>query len=225
MAELIRITQRVWIYPFEDERDRPVLGYIRGDKRAFAVDAGHSDAHIREFYDALEKNGLPLPDVTVITHWHWDHSFAMHCLHGLSLASETTNRHLAEFRERFDREAFLAMDPCIAREYADGRAVNITLSDIEYREAVGLDGGGITLKVFETVSPHTDDTTLVLVNEERILFTGDAVCGEYPSEYAEADKVKSLMDTIQAAEADLFAGGHWKVMSKAEVLAVLEKML
>ena len=39
--ELAKITNRVWIYPFEKERDRPILGYIRGDNYSVAVDAGH----------------------------------------------------------------------------------------------------------------------------------------------------------------------------------------
>ena len=56
--KLIRWTDRVWYYPFEQERDRPNLGYIRGDKWSLAVDAGHSDAHVQAFYAALEEAGL-----------------------------------------------------------------------------------------------------------------------------------------------------------------------
>ena len=43
--ELTRISDRVWISPFEKERDRPILGYIKGDNLSIAVDAGHSEAH------------------------------------------------------------------------------------------------------------------------------------------------------------------------------------
>ena len=66
MKMLKRLSDRIWYYPMEEERDRPNLGYIRGDNWSLAVDAGHSEAHTREFYEALEENGLPLPKLTVI---------------------------------------------------------------------------------------------------------------------------------------------------------------
>ena len=92
------------------------------------MDAGHSADHTREFYRALEEAGLPLPELTVLTHWHWDHTFGMHAVHGLCLASERTNRYLEDFRARLEKEGtafFLAMHESIRREYADG---NNTLS-------------------------------------------------------------------------------------------------
>ena len=78
---LERITERVWVYPYEEERDRPNLSYIRGDRWSLAVDAGHSEDHTKAFYRELEKAVLPLPELTVLTHWHWDHTFGMHAVH------------------------------------------------------------------------------------------------------------------------------------------------
>ena len=39
--ELTKVTDCVWFYPFEKDRDRPILGYIKGDHFSVAVDAGH----------------------------------------------------------------------------------------------------------------------------------------------------------------------------------------
>ena len=47
--KLEQLTERIWYYPHEEERDRPNLGYIRGDRWSLAVDAGHSDVHTAEF--------------------------------------------------------------------------------------------------------------------------------------------------------------------------------
>ena len=94
--KLERLTERVWVYPYEEERDRPNLSYIKGDRWSLAVDAGHSDDHVREFYRALEKEGLPLPALTVLTHWHWDHTFGMHAVNGKTIARFETNRELLE---------------------------------------------------------------------------------------------------------------------------------
>ena len=119
--KLERLTERIWYYPFEEERDRPNLGYIRGDSWSLAVDAGHSVAHIAEFFRALEEAGLPLPALTVLTHWHWDHTFALHAVRGLSLANALTNRHLRECSDRIARNGpaeFLALREKINEEIA-----------------------------------------------------------------------------------------------------------
>ena len=59
--ELQKLTEHIWYMPFEEERDRPNLGYVKGDNYSIAIDAGHSAAHTKEFYDLLEKEKLPLP--------------------------------------------------------------------------------------------------------------------------------------------------------------------
>ena len=53
--ELKRLTEHIWYMPFEEERDRPNLGYVKGDRWSLAIDAGHSEAHVRELYALLEK--------------------------------------------------------------------------------------------------------------------------------------------------------------------------
>ena len=75
--ELIKITDRISYLPGEQRTDRPLLYYIRGDRYSVAVDAGNSRAHVELFYSALTAAGLPLPKLTVLTHWHWDHTFGL----------------------------------------------------------------------------------------------------------------------------------------------------
>ena len=58
--ELYKYSDRIYYSAYEEERDRPAIGYIRGDKFSVAVDAGHSEDHLNEFYEALKKEGLPL---------------------------------------------------------------------------------------------------------------------------------------------------------------------
>ena len=65
--ELIKISDRVYYLPAEERTDRPVLGYIRGDKYSLAVDAGNSSVHVEKFYRQLIELDLRLPDFTVIT--------------------------------------------------------------------------------------------------------------------------------------------------------------
>ena len=222
--KLIKVNDRIWYSMYEEERDRPCLGYVRGDHWSLAVDAGHSDAHVKEFYEALRKESLPLPSLTVITHWHWDHAFGMHKICGLSVANAITNRHLKEFAGEIMAEGvnkFLSLDPSIQKEYAGGRKVVIVPADIEYTGKMDLDLGGISGRLFQSISPHTDDTTLVYLPEKRFLFVGDSISGVFPTWKRDPKKTKELMRTLEKTDADTCLGGHWPVMTKRELLTAL----
>ena len=218
---LKQLTDRVWVYPFEAERDRPNLGYVRGDRLSLSVDAGHSDAHIDEFYRSLEAEGLPPPDLTILTHWHWDHTFAMHKVHGLTLANRRTDRHLRNFRDRIGREgieAFLAMDESIRREYAGNRPVVIVPADVVFTGGIDIDLGGCSVRAFQVESPHTDDCTFVHIPGEGTLFIGDATGGTFPTWKRDSALARKLAGTIRALDASLFVEGHWAPTTKEDIL-------
>ncbi len=219
--ELDRLSERVWIHPYEEERDRPNLIYIRGDRWNLAVDAGHSAAHLAEFYQALEAEHLGLPALTVLTHWHWDHTFAMHAVHGLCLANERTNAHLLDFRRKLSREgreAFLGLHESVRREYAGDRPVVIVPADLTFSGEMHLDPGGCPIRVFQAESPHTDDATLILLEEERILCTGDADSGPFPHWRKNPALARKLAETIRATGAACCITGHWTPLTTEEMI-------
>jgi len=74
---LTKVTEKIYYLVNEKETDRPVLGYIKGDKYSLMVDAGNSKNHVEKFNSSVEKLNLRLPDYVAITHWHWDHSYGM----------------------------------------------------------------------------------------------------------------------------------------------------
>ena len=219
--KLEQLTERIWYYPFEKERDRPNLGYIRGDRWSLAVDAGHSDAHLAEFYRALAEANLPLPQLTVLTHWHWDHTFALHAIHGLSLANAITNRHLRDFRDRVKKngpEEFLALDESIRLEYAGNRPVHIVPADLEYTGEMLLDAGNCPIRVFQASSPHTDDSTLIELPSEKVLFIGDSNSGSFPNWKKDPALARELAAAVAAADIETCLEGHWVPDSKEGTL-------
>ncbi|MBQ4252762.1 MAG: MBL fold metallo-hydrolase [Erysipelotrichaceae bacterium] len=224
--KLLRYNERVWYSQFEDERDRPALGYIKGRNFSIAVDAGHSDRHVEEFYEALKREKLPLPQLTVLTHWHWDHTFGMHRVNGLTIASRRTNDHLREFiasRSPEHDENFRNMDITITREYADDKEIVVVTSDIEYQGKLMIDAGGLPVIIYETDSPHTDDATLVYLPEDRVVFFGDAISGVYPTWVADKTLTEKLRMHVESLEADAFIGGHWPIFTKRELIANLQE--
>ena len=213
---LKRLTERIWVCPYEEERDRPNLSYIRGDRWSMAVDAGHSAEHTKAFYRALEEAGLPLPELTVLTHWHWDHTFGMHAVHGLCLANERTNQYLEAFRKRLEAEGtgfFLEMDERISREYADGKPVIVTLADLVFRDEMLLDAGNCPIRVFWAEAPHTDDSTLVEVPGEKVLILGDSTGGAFPDWTVDQALADKLAQTVEKIKPEICLPGHWTPLS------------
>ena len=142
--ELKKLSEHIWYMTYEEKRDRPNLGYVKGDNWSLAIDAGHSDTHVNEFYALLEKEGLPLPDLTVLTHWHWDHTFAMYAVHGLCLANKRTNEYLVEWKNKIEKEGpseFLSITESIREEYAGNKEVIVVPSDMVFEGEMTLDSG------------------------------------------------------------------------------------
>ena len=210
--ELKRLTGHIWYMPHETERDRPNLGYVRGEKLSLAVDAGHSAAHVREFYALLEKENLPLPSITILTHWHWDHTFGMHAVNGLCIANELTDRHLAQWKEKIEKygtDEFFSLSDSIRREYKDDTEVIVKTADMTFSGEMTLDLGGVRVRLIQAESPHTDDSTLVYVCEDKTLFLGDSTCEEFRTGIKDKTLCRKLYDTVRNIGPDICLEGHW----------------
>ena len=223
--KLNRINDRIWVSSFEEDRDRPALGYIRGDKYSLAVDAGHSKEHVEEFYSLLKEAELPLPELTVMTHWHWDHTFGMFAINELSLVEKRTEEHLQKLMMEWDDESedrLKAMDEHIALEYKD-QSMQVVGADVVFGDEISLDLGGIKVQCLHTESPHTDDSVLILLPEERVLFFGDCISGEYPEWIVDIERMKLLITKLEELDFDLAIGGHWEPEGKRELVERLKE--
>lgn len=219
--ELKKLTEHIWYMPYESERDRPNLCYVKGDNWSLAIDAGHSAAHTQEFYALLEEEGLPLPSLTVLTHWHWDHTFGMHAVNGLCLANERTNKYLCEWKEKIEKngpEEFFAIHESIRKEYSTGTEVIVKPADLIFSGEMTLDLGGCKVKVLETEAPHTDDSTLVYVETDKVLFVGDSTCDNFFTGIKRADLCEKLADTIRALNPEISMEGHWEPVDMQDTL-------
>ncbi|MED9822192.1 MAG: MBL fold metallo-hydrolase [Christensenellales bacterium] len=227
---LVKLTDRIAYLPHEPEVDRPMLAYIRGDRRTLAVDAGYSRAHVQAFYRALDEAELPLPDWTVLTHGHYDHTFGMCAIAGVSIAHRLTNRYLLEQKELArDAGYILRMkqeDAHFAREYAGEDAVNIVPADIEFEGEMRIDLGGVTAHIFHTASPHAADTVCVYIPEEGVLFLGDATSEDFFNNgYLDRSKLRMLMEMIEQTPCEYTVLSHCEPLKKRELLDYLRGLL
>ena len=226
---LKNLTKNIYFLPHEPEVDRPMLAYVKGDKFSLAVDAGYSKKHVQDFYRALRSCDLKEPDFTVITHWHYDHTFGLHDISGVSIAHQKTNLFLREQQDRANHKKYIDIlkkdDTHFAKEYAGENELNIVIADIEYVEKMTLNLGNITAHIFHTVSPHSEDTTCIYIPEEKVLFLGDSTSEDFfNGGYMDKRKLQHLIERIYSIDCDYCVLSHCEPLKKNELLAYLNTL-
>ena len=232
--ELKKISDRIYYLPAEEETDRPVLGYIKGDKYSLAIDAGNSSKHVEKFYSELNNANLKLPDYTVITHWHWDHTFGMHSVVGKTIAGQLTNNKLkevaawqwsdADMKNRLETGKDIEMcDRCIKVEYPNRQEIKVTSADIEFNGSLKINLGGIYCELTEIQAPHSEDSVLVYVPQEKTVFVGDADCEDYYDNNGryDKDKLESFISLIKERDFNTYVLGHDEPQTKDEAITYL----
>ncbi|MBQ6560531.1 MAG: MBL fold metallo-hydrolase [Erysipelotrichaceae bacterium] len=190
LSKLIRLSDRFFVYPYEERTDRPNLYYILGDDYSVAVDAGNSWRHVHEFYDALKEMNFPLPSYTVISHWHWDHTFGLNAIHGVSLSSQKTHDKLSEVMkwswtiEAMKQREIEGLDipfctEHILIEYPDLNEIRVVTTDEIIGQETEMDLGGIQIRIIPAPSTHTDDALYVYLPSEKALIVEDADCEDF----------------------------------------------
>lgn len=235
---LQQITGRIWTLPFEEATDRPNLYYIHGDRQSLAVDAGNSPAHTAKFYAALKENNLPLPAVTVLTHWHWDHTFGLPGVQGMTIASKKTNEKLRQVQSwLWTREAMTHREQTgedipfcnehILIEYPDLSAIRVIPAGAALEGELTLDLGGVTARLFTADSPHSRDALFIHIPEENALALGDAFCEDFYDNHDKYDpaRLSAFIGLLGPIPFEHVLKGHSEPWTKAELLAEMEKIL
>lgn len=226
---LVKLTDKIYYLPHNPDVDRPMLAYIKGEKFALAIDAGYSHIHVNDFYNAISESSFKIPDFTVITHWHYDHTFGMYATEGTTIAHKHTNIFLKEQIENSKDKNYINIlkseDIHFNKEYNSINKLNIVTSDFEFTNDLTINLGKITAYVFHTVSPHSEDTTCIYIPEERVLFLGDSTSEDFFNNgYMDKEKLESLIKTIELFDCEYCILSHAEPLKKEELLAYLNSI-
>ena len=117
-------------------------------------------------------------------------------------------------------------DECLAREYVDNKRIIDVLSDIQFEKELTLNLGGITAMIFHTVSPHSEDTVLIYIPEEKILFLGDSTSEDFYNDgYMDKEKLMSLTNLIESFDCKYCILSHAEPLTKSDLLDYLKSIL
>jgi len=230
MQSVENIGFRFWYMTPVEETDRPILGMVIGNEKSLMIDAGNSEAHTQYFLQELAKRHIPKPKMVVLTHWHWDHIFGLSALEDvISISSIETKKEMEKLipyswtDEALDERVKEGTEiefcaTAIKKEYGPKREITITLPDITFKERMEIDLGGVTCVLKHVGGDHADDSIVVYIKEEKILFLGDCL---YPNIYSAktnytVEKTLKLLKDLEEFDAETYVLSHWKPISKSE---------
>ena len=234
MGLLKKLSERLYYLPYEELADRPNLYYIKGDDYAVAVDAGNSQRHVEKFYGALKEAGFELPKYTIISHWHWDHTFGLKYISGKSMSTSLTKNKLKEvsrwrwtIEEMKKREAsgedIAFCNEHIMIEYPDLDEIEVVSTDIVIDENTSLDLGGITIQLMPRESTHTKDSLFVYLPSEKALIVEDSDCEDfYNNGYYDPDVLKDMIRFFESLDYEKHLLGHAEPEEKEYALKRLK---
>jgi glyoxylase-like metal-dependent hydrolase (beta-lactamase superfamily II) len=227
MSAATRITDHVyWLPPAPP--DRPSLCAVTGERGTIWLDAGSSAAHAGEFSRFLAQQGVEKPSHVVFTHSHWDHVFGAAELGAHVVTHERTAAYLEQLAatdwsdEALDRRVTSGEK---SREHAENvkaelpspREVRIAPAEIVFREGLDFDLGQVSIHVRHVGGDHADDSSVMYVEPDGVLFLGDCLY-EAPSGGYTAERLLPLIGAVRSFGAEGFVEGHSEtVLSAAEL--------
>ena len=224
--ELHKLTHHCWYSNSEPLTDRPSLGYILSDSgKSIVVDAGNSPAHYNEFLSCLDRNGFPYPSLCVITHSHWDHTLGISKVRVPVIACALTQLHLAEMKSWTDQDLkeFYDSDSCVREEYPTLDMISPSIASVVFKKELTLNLCGLEIQLKHVEGPHSDDSVLVYIPEDGLIFAGDSSAGDFSTPNISYDPIllEKYTNTIKAMDFSCFLHSHRLPLNRSETLAFL----
>lgn len=234
---LKKIKENIYYLPHDPKTDRPALGLIWGKDYSLVVDGGNSPKHVRDFLRETEKMNIPPIKYVVITHHHWDHIFGIQEMGAITIAHEKTKEVVDKWKQRSFRDEDLEKMKeegilsdfsikCIKAEMPHGENFQIGNIDQVYEDFLEIDLGGTLCNLYHVAGPHTDDSTIIHVPQQKVMFLGDCVYNTgFDGKFAyDRDKLFAMMDKIEKYPGDHYLISHESLWNRKQIVEFWEQL-
>lgn len=234
---LKKLSNRVHYMPHYSETDRPTLGLICGDEFSLIVDSGNSPAHARDFLNFVEQMDIAPLKFVVLTHWHWDHIFGMNKMKLLSISHDLTKEKIQYLKTLAWDDASLdarvetgeEIEFCrdmIIREMPTRDHLVLKVPDISFNSKIEIDLGGVSCIVEHVGGVHAQDSSIVYIPDEKVIFLGDCIYQDfYSGEWSyDLNELTILIDKIKKYDVDYYVTGHQDPKTYAEMWSFLDEL-
>jgi glyoxylase-like metal-dependent hydrolase (beta-lactamase superfamily II) len=176
---LRQITPHVHVIPDNSVPAVPNVGYVVGDRAALVIDTGLGPPNGAAVYETAKKLAGNKPLYLVTTHVHPEHDLGAQAFPDTArlIRSNDQVKDIAEFGLTLAR-VFAGRSPVHAELLKDA---NFRKADITFEREYELDLGGVTARIVAMGPNHTAGDTIVWVEAERVLFSGDVAMRAQPA--------------------------------------------
>jgi glyoxylase-like metal-dependent hydrolase (beta-lactamase superfamily II) len=209
----IKVSDHVYAIPDGRINLVPNIGIIVGSRATLIVDAGmgpkNGEAVLREVAKVSKNSGLYF----TTTHFHPEHMTGGQAFPANTIVirpaaqQEEVDRKQPEFIRNFSRRT-----PEMKALLQD---VKPRPPDIVFDHEATLDLGGVTVRLLWLGPAHTRGDEFIFVEEDGVLFTGDAVINRFFPIFPDADASGknwvALLDKLDALHARVIVPGHGEV--------------
>src|SRR5712671_573056 len=172
-----RLAEHVWAIPDFNVGLVPNVGIVVGSKATLVVDTGlgprNGDAIVRE----MRKVSTNTDVYVVTTHYHPEHSLGAAAFKGARLLmTRMQQQDMTELGKQI-QDTFAGRS-AVTAEMLNG--VPYPTPDILFDREYRLDLGGVHTRMLwrGPAAMHTGGDTMIFVEEDRVLFTGDVVMSQ-----------------------------------------------
>lgn len=225
-----KLTNSIYYMTHKNDTDRPILGLVCGEKYSLIIDSGNSPNHAKEFLAEVNKLNVPPVKYLVLSHYHWDHTFGIKEMNLITIAHEKTKHEIDRMRnlnwddtslEEHVKKEIISENclKCIKVEIEDRENFKMGEVDITYTDSLEIDLGGLTCILNSVGGTHTDDSTIVYIPEEKVMFLGDCMYGRrYKGLYGyDREEQLKMIDKIEKHYAEYYVISHEPVCHRKEI--------
>ncbi|HYE10718.1 MAG TPA: MBL fold metallo-hydrolase [Patescibacteria group bacterium] len=232
-----KLTNNVYYVSHNAETDRPVIGLVNGSRYSLVVDAGNSPAHAREILEAIEHLGVNNAKYLAITHWHWDHVFGIYYMNLLTICHQLTEKKLKwmqqlEWDDKSLNQRVASGDEIefcssmIKKEMPSREGLILGKGDITFDSKLEIDLGGIACIIENVTGDHAEDSCIVYIPSEKVMFLGDCISPDfYSGARSYSHKVVDMINKIMKYDVDIYIAAHDEPLDKEEVHQYFKELI
>ena len=227
---LNKFSESIYYFSNQNDLERPTLGLVSGENHSLIIDGGNSVKHAKDFLNEIENLNVPPVKYLVITHAHWDHFLGMNEIKATIIVNSLTNQIINEWRGYIfdDRSLEKYVDTkkmtskcmeIITNEIPNREAFQLNSPDIIFEKSLQIDLGN-KICVIETIrSTHTDDSTIIYIPDEKVIFLGDSAYGTTTNSlyHFKQFQLFEMIEDIQKYDATHFLLGHESICDLEEM--------
>jgi glyoxylase-like metal-dependent hydrolase (beta-lactamase superfamily II) len=195
----VEVSEHVHVILDDDRSFVPNVGIVVGERATLIVDTGLGERNGAIVLAEARKLADNTEFYLTATHFHPEHdlgatAFPADAMMVRSRAQQAEGDELgAQTIERF--KGFSA----VVAEFLEGARFRPV--DTLFDDELTIDLGGVHVRLFAVGPNHTRGDTVMFVEEDRVLFTGDVVMGVFPSVSAQSGSIERWLANLDAFDA------------------------